>query len=172
VFYVQAEHRSLTPLPYWNIPLANQLVPRLRRFNADLRLLDSVLNELIAKAMETRQEAEVSELESRDYSAGENASLLRFLVDMRGENATSLQLRDDLMTMLIAGHETTAAVLTWALFELAQQPALVRRVQAELDSVLGNRDPTFEDIARLPLIRLIIAESLRMYPEPPLSAAR
>jgi cytochrome P450 len=91
---------------------------------------------------------------------------------MRGENATSLQLRDDLMTMLIAGHETTAAVLTWALFELAQQPALVRRVQEELDKVLGDRNPTFEDIPRLPLIRLIIAESLRMYPEPPLLIRR
>lgn len=50
----------------------------------------------------------------------ENPSLLRFLVDMRGEDTTSRQLRDDLMTMLIAGHETTAAVLTWAMFELVR----------------------------------------------------
>jgi cytochrome P450 len=44
---------------------------------------------------------------------------------MRGEESTSVQLRDDLMTMLIAGHETTAAVLTWAMFELSQQPGTV-----------------------------------------------
>ena len=49
-------------------------------------------------------------------------SLLRFLVDLRGEDSTDRQLRDDLMTMLIAGHETTAAVLTWATFILAQRP--------------------------------------------------
>ena len=47
-------------------------------------------------------------------------SLLRFLVDMRGEDVSNKQLRDDLMTMLIAGHETTAAVLTWTFFSLAQ----------------------------------------------------
>ena len=63
----------------------------------------------------------------------ENPSLLRFLVDMRGENTTSKQLRDDLMTMLIAGHETTAAVLTWALFELCQQPELVEKIRVEID---------------------------------------
>eukprot|EP00952_Eustigmatos_sp_NYUAD-ZCMA_P010881 44410-Eustigmatos_ZCMA.PRE.1 len=55
--------------------------------------------------------------------------MLRFLVDMRGEDVSNKQLRDDLMTMLIAGHETTAAVLTWALFELAQKPELLAKVQ-------------------------------------------
>jgi cytochrome P450 family 97 subfamily B polypeptide 3 len=62
-------------------------------------------------------------------------SLLRFLIDMRGEDTTSKQLRDDLMTMLIAGHETTAAVLTWTLFNLAQNADLTRRIQEEIDSV-------------------------------------
>ncbi len=55
-------------------------------------------------------------------------SLLRFLVDMRGEDASDKQLRDDLMTMLIAGHETTAAVLTWALFSLCQAPESLAKV--------------------------------------------
>lgn len=59
----------------------------------------------------------------------EDASLLRFLVDLRGEDSTTKQLRDDLMTMLIAGHETTAAVLTWALYELTQNPTLLGKVQ-------------------------------------------
>ena len=54
---------------------------------------------------------------------------------MRGEDTTSKQLRDDLMTMLIAGHETTAAVLTWTLFNLAQNADLTRRIQEEIDSV-------------------------------------
>jgi len=102
----------------------------------------------------------------------ENPSLLRFLVDMRGEDTTSLQLRDDLMTMLIAGHETTAAVLTWTFFELSQQPALLRKVQLELDTVLGGRAPNYDDILKLPLLRLCLAETLRMYPEPPLLIRR
>jgi len=58
-----------------------------------------------------------------------DASLLRFLVDLRGEDTSNKQMRDDLMTMLIAGHETTAAVLTWALFELAQAPEVLAKVQ-------------------------------------------
>ena len=170
--YVQAEHRSITPLPYWNIPLANTLVPRLRRFNKDLKLLDNILGELIEKALATQSKGEIEELESRDYSKMENPSLLRFLVDMRGEEATSTQLRDDLMTMLIAGHETTAAVLTWAMFELSQQPLLMKKVQQEIDEILGDRDPSFDDIPKLQLVRLCLSESLRMYPEPPLLIRR
>lgn len=58
-----------------------------------------------------------------------DASLLRFLVDLRGEDTSNKQLRDDLMTMLVAGHETTAAVLTWALFEIAQNPEIQAKLQ-------------------------------------------
>ena len=102
----------------------------------------------------------------------ENPSLLRFLVDMRGEDTTSIQLRDDLMTMLIAGHETTAAVLTWTFFELSRKPELLAKVRRELDEVLMGRVPTFDDISKLHLLRLCLAETLRMYPEPPLLIRR
>eukprot|EP01035_Chromulina_nebulosa_P018815 gene18815-24585_t len=168
----EAEHRSITPLPYWQIPLANQLVPRLVEFNRDLKLINDVLDELIVKALESKNQADIEELEQRDYSTMENPSLLRFLVDMRGEDTSSKQLRDDLMTMLIAGHETTAAVLTWALFEVSQKPELLKKIQKEVDEVLGDRLPTFDDIPKLQLIRMTIAESLRMYPEPPLLIRR
>jgi len=168
----EAEHRSITPLPYWNLPLANQLVPRLVKFNSDLKLLDNVLEELIQNALSTQNQQSIEELENRDYSKMDNPSLLRFLVDMRGEDTSSKQLRDDLMTMLIAGHETTAAVLTWALFELSQQPELMEKISKEIDEVLGGRAPTFDDIPKLQMIRLVIAESLRMYPEPPLLIRR
>lgn len=76
------------------------------------------------------------------------------------------------MTMLIAGHETTAAVLTWALFELARNPEIMKEAQEEVDRVLGDRSPTYEDIKDLKMIRLIIAETLRLYPEPPLLIRR
>ena len=69
-------------------------------------------------------------------------SLLRFLVDMRGEQPDDKQLRDDLMTMLIAGHETTAAVLTWALFCVAQDAAVEAKLVAEIEGVLGDRVPS------------------------------
>jgi len=58
-----------------------------------------------------------------------DASLLRFLIDLRGEDTSNKQLRDDLMTMLVAGHETTAAVLTWALFEIAQNKDIQAKLQ-------------------------------------------
>lgn len=128
---------------------------------------------MIQKALATQEIADVEDLEKRNYREMENPSLLRFLVDMRGEDTSSKQLRDDLMTMLIAGHETTAAVLTWALFELSQQPELVAKVRKELDEVLGDKDyPSYEDIPKLQLVRLVVAESLRMYPEPPLLIRR
>lgn len=68
-------------------------------------------------------------------------SLLRFLVDVRGADVDDTQLRDDLMTMLIAGHETTAAVLTWALFLLMQHPDVAASVQKEVDEVCGDAAP-------------------------------
>eukprot|EP00639_Heterosigma_akashiwo_P033958 CAMPEP_0194725620 /NCGR_PEP_ID=MMETSP0296-20130528/27788_1 /TAXON_ID=39354 /ORGANISM="Heterosigma akashiwo, Strain CCMP2393" /LENGTH=606 /DNA_ID=CAMNT_0039630175 /DNA_START=35 /DNA_END=1855 /DNA_ORIENTATION=+ len=168
----EVEHRSQIPLPYWDLPGAGLLVPRLRRFNADLRMLNDVLDELVARALATKDAVDLEELQARNYDAVSDPSLLRFLVDLRGEDATGKQLRDDLMTMLIAGHETTASVLTWVLFEVAQQPELLRAVQAEVDAVVGDRPPTMEDIRKLELVRLCIAESLRKYPEPPLLIRR
>jgi cytochrome P450 family 97 subfamily B polypeptide 3 len=67
-------------------------------------LLNNVLNSLIDIALKTQNLVDIESLEKRDYETMENPSLLRFLVDMRGEESTSLQLRDDLMTMLIAGN--------------------------------------------------------------------
>ncbi len=68
-------------------------------------------------------------------------SLLRFLVDVRGADVDDSQLRDDLMTMLIAGHETTAAVLTWALFLLMQHPGVAADVTREVDGACGGGAP-------------------------------
>lgn len=169
---VEAEHRSMTPLPYWEIPLANQLVPRLRKFRSDLGLLNEVLDELINKAKSTRSVEDIEELERRDYENVKDPSMLRFLVDMRGADIDNKQLRDDLMTMLIAGHETTAAVLTWSLFELAKNPDCMKAAQEEIDRVVGDRTPTYEDIKEMKYLRLVVAESLRMYPEPPLLIRR
>ncbi|CAM9622696.1 unnamed protein product, partial [Laminaria digitata] len=168
----EAEHRSMTPAPYWELPLANQLVPRLRKFNHDLKVLNTVLTDLIARAKNSESKADLEDLQNRNYDKVSDPSMLRFLVDLRGEDATDSQLRDDLMTMMIAGHETTAAVLTWAFFELAQNPEVVRKAQEEVDRVIGDRVPTLDDIKSMKYIRYIAAESLRMYPEPPLLIRR
>jgi len=169
----EVEHRAQTPFQYWKLPLMDILVERQREFTHNMGILDGALNTCIDEALRNRSEADVEELEKRDYSKMENPSLLRFLVDMRGEATSGKQLRDDMITMLIAGHETTASGLTWALFELAQNPALLAKVQAEIDEAMDGKDaPTYEDIQRMELVRLCFAESLRMYPEPPLLIRR
>ncbi|XP_059452203.1 cytochrome P450 97B2, chloroplastic [Corylus avellana] len=168
----EAEHRSTFYIPYWNIPLARWIVPRQRKFQKDLKVINDCLDGLIRNAKETREETDVEKLQQRDYKNLKDASLLRFLVDMRGADVDDRQLRDDLMTMLIAGHETTAAVLTWAVFLLAQNPSKMRKAQAEIDLVLGQGSPTFELLKKLEYIRLIVVEALRLYPQPPLLIRR
>jgi len=169
----EVEHRAQTPFQYWKLPLADVVVERQREFKENMELLNGALNKCVEQALKDRSEADVEELEMRDYSKMDNPSLLRFLVDMRGEATSGKQLRDDMITMLIAGHETTASALTWALFELAQQPELLARVHQEIDEVMGERElPTYEDVKNMELVRLCFAESLRMYPEPPLLIRR
>ena len=74
--------------------------------------------------------------------------------------------------MLIAGHETTAAVLTWSLFELTKNPVYMAQVREEIDRVVGDRTPNLEDIKNLKFVRLVVAETLRLYPQPPLLIRR
>lgn len=76
-------------------------MPRLRKFNGDLKILNDVLDDLIDRAKKTRQVEDIEELEKRNYNEVDDPSLLRFLVDMRGADIDNKQLRDDLMTMLI-----------------------------------------------------------------------
>lgn len=169
----EAEHRSTFYFPYWNIPGADLVVPRQVAFRRDMAVINDTLAMLIASAQACASVGDLAELEARDYDNVKDPSLLRFLVDLRGEKTTNAQLRDDLVTMLIAGHETTAAVLTWALFQLAQHPASLAALRAELDEVLpGGRAPVYGDVPRLLRTRLAVAESLRLYPQPPILIRR
>lgn len=168
----EAEHRSSSFIPYWNLPYADKWMGGQVEFRKDMTMLDDILADLINRAVESRKEATVEELEERDNA--EDPSLLRFLVDMRGEDLTSKVLRDDLMTMLIAGHETTAAMLTWTLFELSQgDPQMLREVQAEVRTVLKGKDrPDYDDIVAMKKLRYCLIEALRLYPEPPILIRR
>ena len=90
-------------------------------------------------------------------------SLLRFLVDIRDADPSDKQLRDDLMTMLIAGHETTAAVLTWTLFCLMQHPDAAARCVAEVDAVMGDDTPSAPSrCSPLRPARVTVAVTLRL----------
>uniref|UniRef100_A0A7S2KNF0 Cytochrome P450 n=1 Tax=Leptocylindrus danicus TaxID=163516 RepID=A0A7S2KNF0_9STRA len=168
----EAEHRSSSFIPYWNLPYADQWMGGQVEFRNDMKMLDDILADLINRAVITRQEATVEELEERENE--NDPSLLRFLVDMRGEDLSSKQLRDDLMTMLIAGHETTAAMLTWTLFELSQgDPGMIRDIQVEIRSIMGTKErPDYDDIVEMKRLRFALIEALRLYPEPPVLIRR
>ncbi|CAI5493397.1 unnamed protein product [Closterium sp. Naga37s-1] len=168
----EAEHRATFYIPYWNIPFISLVVPRQMKFQQDLKVINDCLDDLITRARATRQEDDLEALQQRDYSKVRDASLLRFLVDLRGEDCDDKQLRDDLMTMLVAGHETTAAVLTWATYMLAQHPRVLAKLQEEVDAVLGDRLATLQDIKSLEYTRLVVSEALRLYPQPPLLIRR
>lgn len=168
----EAEHRSSSFIPYWDLPYADQWMGGQVEFRQDMTMLDDILADLINRAIATRREASIEELEERDNA--DDPSILRFLVDMRGEDVSSMVLRDDLMTMLIAGHETTAAMLTWALFELSRgPPGLLHEVQNEVRTVLKDKDrPDYDDILAMKKLRYSLIESLRLYPEPPVLIRR
>ena len=76
------------------------------------------------------------------------------------------------MTLLIAGHETTAAVLTWTFHCIADRPDVVARLQAEVDAVLGDRRPSMEDTRALRYTTRVINEAMRLYPQPPVLIRR
>jgi cytochrome P450 len=107
-------------------------------------------------------------IKRRRAAVTDTADLLSLLLQARDEESaggmTEQQLRDEVMTLLLAGHETTANALSWTWYLLGRAPQAAERVAAELDEVLGDRDPTADDLPRLACTRRTIEESLRLYP--------
>lgn len=103
---------------------------------------------------------------------GEHGSMVDLLVrrmQRSPELGLDLQaLRNEAATIFMAGHETTAATLTWAFYLLAKAPWAEAALQGELDAVLGTRAPTVEDVPNLPYARAVIEETLRLYPPVPI----
>jgi len=97
---------------------------------------------------------------------GDLLSMLLLAQDTEGDGGgmTDLQLRDEAMTIFLAGHETTANALTWTWYLLSQHPDVEARFHAEIDSALGGRLPTADDLPLLPYTRMVLAESMRLYP--------
>ena len=98
----------------------------------------------------------------------DQGDLLSMFLQVRDENDGSpmsdRQLRDELITLILAGHETTANALTWTWMLLAQHPKVEQQLWAELDQVLGGRSPAMEDISKLPYTQWVLKESMRLYP--------
>jgi cytochrome P450 len=93
--------------------------------------------------------------------------LLEMLLRVRdadGNPMSDVQLRDELMTLFLAGHETTAIALSWACYLIAQNPEIETKLAEELRSVLGDRAPTPEDLPRLRYTEMVLKESMRLYP--------
>lgn len=91
-------------------------------------------------------------------------SMLLAAQDDDGGGMTDQQLRDECMTLFLAGHETTALTLSWAWYLLAQSPGAEATLHAELDSVLAGRLPTMEDVPKLRFAEAVVTESMRLYP--------
>lgn len=137
-------------------PLGHQImrlpIPRARRFWNALAALDKIVFRII-----------------RDHrAAGGEGDLLDMLLAARDEDDGSAmsdgELRDEVLTLFLAGHETTATTMTWAWRLLAEHPEVEARFHAEIDEVLAGRMPTMEDAERLPWTRQIVEETLRLYP--------
>jgi cytochrome P450 len=108
-------------------------------------------------------------IEERRQSGADEGDLLSLLlsaqdVDGGGGLMTDKQLRDEALTLFLAGHETTSVALTWTWYLLSQHPKVEQELQTELKRVLDGRLPSSEDVSRLVYTRMVLAESMRLYP--------
>ena len=92
------------------------------------------------------------------------ARLIAARDEQTGGGMSAQEVRDHVITIFLAGHETTAMAMTWTWFLLSQHPQEESKLHAELDSVLAGRAPTHEDLGKLTYTRMVIEESMRLYP--------
>lgn len=97
---------------------------------------------------------------------GDLLSMLVFAEDTEGDGRgmSDEQIRDEALTLFLAGHETTANALTWTWYLLAQHPEIAARMRSEIDNALSDRLPTADDVPALPYTRMVLAEAMRLYP--------
>jgi cytochrome P450 len=137
---------SLSSLPFL-------MTPRKARFNAAVSTLNMTVYEMIAE----RQAAE-------DPGSDLLGMLLKARDPETGSAMTPEQVRDEVITILIAGHETVASALTWSWYLLAKHPAQWEQMHAEGKRVLGDEPPTTGDLADIPYTGQVFSEALRLYP--------
>jgi cytochrome P450 len=146
---------NMLMLPYSEY-LEKLPLPQTRRFNRARAKLDAIIYRIVEERRDAREDA---------------GDLLSMLLQARdeetdGSGMSDQQIRDEVMTLILAGHETTANALSWTWYLLAQNPEVEEKLHAELDEVLerGRRLPTVEDLPRLRYTEMVLSESMRLYP--------
>ncbi|GBF92856.1 cytochrome P450 chloroplastic [Raphidocelis subcapitata] len=173
----ETEQRATDLLPLWKFPILAPLIPRQRKALAAVELIRDTTNRLIKQCKEMVDEEEMAAAaaareEGREYMNDADPSVLRFLIAAR-EEVDSTQLRDDLLSMLVAGHETTGSALTWTLYLLATNPDTMAAAQEEVDRVLGDAEmPNLQQYGQLAYVMRAVCESMRLYPHPPVLLRR
>ena len=129
-------------------------IPQMRRGRKARERLDAIIYGIIRE---------------RRANLGDRGDLLSMLLmaqddQDRGRGMTDRQVRDEAMTIFLAGHETTANALTWTWYLLSQSPDVERQLHEEIDAALKGRLPTVADIDRLPYTNRVVTESMRLYP--------
>lgn len=109
----------------------------------------------------------INERRAANEDQGDLLSMLMLAEDEDGNHMTDKQLRDECVTLVLAGHETTANALAWTWYLLSEHPQVEAKLHEELDRVLGNRLPTTEDLKQLEYTDMVIKESMRLYPPIP-----
>jgi len=150
----------LSSLPYGE-QLQKLPLPVMRRFPDALKRMDTIIYRIIRQ--------------HRAEKDGEDDLLSMLLAAQdtggNGGRMTDEQIRDEAMTIFLAGHETTANALTWTWWLLSKHPSVERQLHKELDEVLGGRQPALDDLPRLRYTEMVFSEALRLYP-PAWSIAR
>lgn len=139
--------KSPMKLPHWMPTLQNIKIKRLNR----------VVDEIIYDIIETRQQ-------SGDFEHGDLLSMLMLAKDEDGNGMSKQQLRDEVMTLFVAGHETTALSLSWLFYLLSQNPQVQQQLYDEIDTTIGKRTVTLADLRDMPYLNMVIDETLRLYP--------
>ncbi|CAI7820959.1 unnamed protein product [Closterium sp. NIES-54] len=168
----ETESRSTDILPYWQVPVLCAIVPRQRKAAEAVRVIRTTVEELVAQCKRIVEAENERRGDDEEYVNETDPSILRFLLASR-EEVSSVQLRDDLLSMLVAGHETTGSVLTWTVYLLAQHPEKMAKAQEEAERVLaGKSHPSLADTRELKYLTRCINESMRLYPHPPILIRR
>lgn len=149
--FISRFSRSMLPLFEFLDKLS---LPSNRRMRKSLESLNSIIYRMI---------------EERRVSKKDRSDLLSMLLQARDEEGdkggmTDLQVRDEAMTLFLAGHETTANALTWTWYLLSQYAEAEEQLHQELDTVMENREPSVEDFEKLSYTRMVFAEAMRLYP--------
>jgi cytochrome P450 len=145
---IMREFVAVLSLPDW-LPL-----PRKRRMRWAIQTLDGLIRDIIRQRRATGEDK------------GDLLSMLLLAVDEEGDGGgmTDEQARDEAMTLFNGGHDSTSAGLTWVCYLLAKHPDWQARLGEEVETVLGERAATFEDLPRLRYMQMVVKESLRLYP--------